>query len=377
MKKFTLLILSLLLITAFVSFDTFAVEYDTEDNSKEILQQTEDDLFSAIDKDTIETLRSFGIDGLDFDKIYSFSLKNIGSFFSDTFKEKLNEVMKSFILLCGVLLVLYAVKTVMGFSDDTDLAETVCSLVLIILCVSKINPVINSVLSTINLSSKFVLAFVPIYAGVIALCANPASALTYNTLVLALAQGASAFSKGIASSIVGAFLALSICFSFNESINLQRFCSAFNRITGTALGVLSSMFALVLSVKGIMSSGVDSLSGKGIKLLVSTTVPVIGSAISQAYSTIIGSLSLIKSSVAVVGIVVCLVINLPVLIFSLLYYVSFETVSFIAQASGFSRVSNVLKAFCSAVRFLMLVQIFEFVIVIISTGLMLYMKAGL
>lgn len=376
MKKVLFLILPLTFIISLVSFDTYAVDDNMQEKSKEIFQQTEDDLFSAVDNDTMDALRYFGIDGLDFDKIYSFSLKNIGDFFSDTLKEKLNEVIKTFLMLCGVLLILYAVKTVMGYSGDNDLAETMCSLFLIMLCVSKINPIINSVLSAINLSSKFILSFVPIYAGVIALCASPASAVTYNTLVLALAEGLSAFSKGMASNIVGAFLALSICFSFNENINLQRLCSAFNRITGVSLGILSSVFTLILSVKGVMSSGVDSLSGKSIKLLVSSTVPVIGSAISQAYSTIIGSLSLIKSSVAVVGIAVCFVINLPVLIFSLLNYASFETVSFVAQASGFTRVSNVLKAFCSAIRFLMLVEVFEFVLVIISTGLMLYVKAG-
>lgn len=374
MKKLIFVILTLAFLLPLFSFDTVAT---SEFDENKIINQTEDDLFSAMDEDIIDSLHSFGIDGLDFEKIYSVSPKNIADFFSTSLKEKYTEVLESFLVLCCVLLILYAVKTVIGSSNDTDLSETVCAVIMIILCVGKITPVINSVLSAIDLSSKFILSFVPIYAAMIAMCGNPASALTYNTFVLALSEGVSAFSGGMATSIVGAFLALSMCFCFNERINLQRFCSAFNRLTGVTLGVISSFFALVLSVKGVMSSSLDTVSSKGIRLVVSTTLPVIGSAIGQAYSTIVGSLSLIKGSVAAVGIIVLLIINLPVLIFSFLYYASFEVLSFIAQASGFTTVSNVLKAFCSAIRFLMLTEIFEFVLVVISTGLMLLIKAGL
>ncbi|MGN1419149.1 MAG: hypothetical protein ACI4W6_07455 [Acutalibacteraceae bacterium] len=368
MKKIIYFIFVIIFLLLSLSVTCFCTEEDS------LLSDTQEELFGALDDDTKEILEAFGIDSLDYDKIYSFSFSQIGDFFSETLSEKANETIKTFMLLSGVLLILCAVRTLVPSSSNSSTAELLCTVVMIIFTVSKLSEIINTVLSVVNMSAKFLLAYIPIFAALVAFSGNPSGALTYNTLALAFAQGLSAFSSSFAIPVVGGFYCLSIAFSFNENMNLSRFVSAFNRASSVVLGLISSLFAGLLSIKGIMSVSLDSVSAKGIRFMLSSMIPVVGSAISEAYSALVGSIGLIKSSVAAVGIIVCLIINIPAIICGVLYYIMLSCVSFFAEAASMQKISAVMKAFATGIKFLLLLVIFEMFILIISTGLMLMIK---
>ena len=91
-------------------------------------------------------------------------------------------------------------------------------------------------------------------------------------------------------------------------------------------------------------------------------------------SVIIGSINLIKGSVAIVGIFVILIINIPVLVETLIYYLSFTAMSYLSDSFSGVRVGETLRGIACAVRILMLLCVFEMFILIISTGIMLSLK---
>jgi stage III sporulation protein AE len=105
-------------------------------------------------------------------------------------------------------------------------------------------------------------------------------------------------------------------------------------------------------------------------------IPIIGSSISEAYSSLIGSINLIKGSVAIVGILVIIIINIPIIFDVLTYYIIFNLISYVADSLAVKRAADALKCFSSGMRILLLVCIFEMFIVIISTGILLSVKNG-
>ncbi|MCM1364062.1 MAG: stage III sporulation protein AE [Faecalibacterium sp.] len=372
MKKIFVFILMLITLLCSLSLTAWCV-----DNSEsEILQNTADDLFSILDDDTLSALDSMGIDSLNAQQIYNASFSSLIAYFSSNIKEKAQSAFKSFFLMMCVLLITAVIQSVTGVSGNEDYINLITASAITLLTVGSLSGAINSVLSVMDLSAKFMTAYIPIFASLIALSGNAATALTYNTVVLAVSEGISAFSNNFAVSIIGGFFCLSIAFSVNSGVNTNRFVSGFNKCISIAIGFLSTMFASILSIRGIMAAAVDSVSIKGIKFLISSFIPIVGSAITDAYSSLLGSINLIKGSVAVIGILAVVIINIPAIVESLVYYISMSVLSVASECLGMDKSATLFKCFCSGIKFLLLLVILNTFVLVISTGLMLSLKGG-
>jgi stage III sporulation protein AE len=235
---------------------------------------------------------------------------------------------------------------------------------------------LNAVLSTVEISRKFMVGFAPVYTLIISLSGNSASALTYNTFAVIFAEVISVFISTYIVDIVGVFFCLGISFSINENINVNKFTSAVNRTINTIIGLSASAFTGFLSLKNILSVSVDKVSVRSIRFLISSFVPVIGSAISEAYSSLLGSINLIKSSVAIVGILVTVIINTPIITETLIYYLSFNFLSYLSDSLLIPKVGNVFRIFATGIRTLLIICVFQVFIMIITTGIVLSVKSG-
>jgi stage III sporulation protein AE len=105
-------------------------------------------------------------------------------------------------------------------------------------------------------------------------------------------------------------------------------------------------------------------------------IPVVGSSISDAYSSLIGSINLIKGSVAFVGIIVIVIINLPIVLENLICYISFSMLSYMAESFITSRTADILRLFAGGIRILLLLCLFEMFVIIITVGVMLSVRGG-
>jgi stage III sporulation protein AE len=79
------------------------------------------------------------------------------------------------------------------------------------------------------------------------------------------------------------------------------------------MALVSTVFLGVLSAGTAVNATADSVSLKTAKFIIGTCVPVAGTALSGAVSTVSSSLSLLKSSVGIYGVVALAVTALPVI----------------------------------------------------------------
>lgn len=369
MKRFFLIVLigSLIAVTSF-SANAEDEVYDEDYFSKSI--------FSELDSDVTGALHEFEIDSLNSEKIFSVSFSDITEYFSEDLRTRVKSCADDFLFLLSLLLIIAIINTYF-FADKKDSYITVLGTILITLViVTKINPLLNMLLSTMKTNGNFMLSFIPIFTLLVSLSGNPGTAITYNTLALAFAEGISAFINNIALHLIGAFLSVSIAFSMNKMMNVNRFINMVNKTAGFVIGFLACGFTGLLSIKGIMSVTVDAVSSKSVRFLLSSLIPIVGSSISDAYSSLLGSINLIKGSVAIVGILVVLIISLPAIFEGMIYCISFSVLSYLAEIFECEEISGVFRAFSSGIRILLLLGIFEVFILIISTGIMLTMKGG-
>lgn len=367
MKKVISIILALISVFI-IKITAFA----TEDFEAEI----SDKLFSSLDNDIVEALDEFGINGLDYESIYNISFQNVFSYYKDSFENLLTGGLKMFLKLLSMVMLVGFVTMILESEQYKTLLSALSVMAVTVLIVDDINLCLSSAVSLIKLNGSFMVSFVPIYALIIAVSGNPSSAVTYNTLVLGFAEGISAVINYGLIDLLGCFFCLSIAFSINDSLNFGRLISVTNRVITFVLGLVSSVFASLLTLKGFVSAAADSVTSKGIKFAIGSLIPVIGSSISEAYSVLLGSINVIKGSVAIIGIVVILIINLPVVFEIMVYYFSLSSLSFVCDMLDCRELSNAFKGFSCGVKIIGLLAVFEMFILIISTAVMLSFKGG-
>ena len=373
MKKIIFIsLISTILIASFSFVAYSADEVDFETLESDIGK----DLASTIDDETLEILSDIGVDDFSFDEIYNISLKNITSFFKETLKEKISLVSEDISKLFCVIVIAGIVTALFKDYSDENFTGMLCVVIVAVFTTGIISGTLNAVVSVLDLSSKFMTGFVPIYTLIISLSGNATTALTYNTFAVILAEVISAFISSGAINIVGAYFCLGISFSMNESINISRLSSVVNRTVSITLGLAASAFTGFLSLKNILSVSVDRISVRSVRFLISSLIPIVGSSISDAYSSLIGSINLIKSSVAIVGILVIIIINTPIILETLVYYLSFNILSYLSDGLSVNRVGDVLRIFAGGIRILLLTCIFEVFMLIITTGIVLSVKSG-
>ncbi len=365
-----------ILFVCFFALPLFAFPCFSADARDSIGDTVNERFFGQLDSDVADILEENGIDSLDSGEIFSSGTKNIASFFSQTLKEKLGSATGWFFLMLCLLMLISVFSSVYDFSSVNDTFSLFSVLIIIAVTVGKISPFVSCTVSAMALNSKLMLAFVPVYTLLVSLAGNPAAALTYNSFVLFFCEIMSAFINEIFLYFTGAYFALSLAFSFNGAINLSRFTNSVNRLVSVILGFLASIFTGLLSLKNILSFSTDSLSSRGVRFLLGSLIPVIGPSLSEAYSTVLGSINLMKGSLGVIGIFGLVLINIPALCEGVVYYGFMAILSCFAEVTGLVRASETLRCFSSCVKILLLLCIFQLFILVISTGMLLSLKGG-
>ncbi len=365
MKKIICLILALTGVFI-IKFSALATEDFTKDIS--------DEFFSSIDDDLADALEEFGITDIDSESIYNISLENIFSYFKDTFQSLFNGTLKSFVRLFSVVLLTGIISVVLEGEKFKPMLSSLSVMAITLLITDSINNCLNSAISLLRLNGNFMASFVPVYAVIISVSGKPATALAYNSLVLAFSEALSALINFGLIDILGCFFCLSIAFSVNDSINYGRLISVTNRTVTFILGLLSSVFAATLTIKSSISASSDTVVSKGVRFSISSLIPVIGSSISEAYSVLLGSINIIKGSVALIGILAVTIMNIPVIAEIMLYCLSLGTLSFISEMVDCKGLSNAFNGFYCGIKIIGLMVVFEMFILIISTAVMLIFK---
>lgn len=337
----------------------------------EIKSELNEDISEILTDEIKEAFDFLGISELDFDSIYKVSFQELLTYFTPEIKDKATRVFSSFFELFSTVLILSFFAVLTQSSGMNNALILFGSTVITLMTIGSIADTINSCLSVLKLSGGFVAAYVPVFTLIVSFSGNPASALVYNSFVLGLTEVMTAVVNGGLVDFIGCFLCLAIAFAFNESLNTSKLINAVNKTATLVLSISGSLFSGILTVKNIMAASLDGVSVKGIRFLLSSFIPIIGASISEAYASVLGSINLIKSSVAVVGIIAVVIINLPVIVETLLYYLSFSALSYISGITGCNRVSDLFGAICSAVRLMLILVVFQMFILIISTGIIL------
>lgn len=365
-------------VCIFVLVLTCPHAYAAQDSTSELIEASgADRLYSILSEDTEELFKSLGIDSISFDDIFNTSPQKIWELFKNLITGGIESPMKSLVRLLAVIILLAICEC---FAPDSSHMKIIMGMAGTLFCVisvvSPLTSAISSAVASIAVSETFMLTLIPILAAVIASAGNPTLAVSFQSIAFTAAQVISGASKNYIVPIVGAVLAMDITGAIMPSFRLSGITGIIKKSITVVLSFVATVFVSFLGIKGALANAADTVASKGIKLVISSAVPVVGGALSEAYSGVIGSLVLVKSTIGIFGIASIALIALPSCVQLLFWIFALRLGAAAGELFNQQSISDLLRAIASAVTLLNVVLLFNSVLFIISTALILVIKAG-
>ncbi len=334
-----------------------------------------EDLYNSVDSEVKKALAELGIDGVDFSSLFDVSLSKVFNLIKNAVTGNLESPMKSLAKLLSVIILLSIGES---FIPDDGRYKPIIGMLGTLFCVSSVivplYQAIESAVSSVGMCGIFMKSLIPVLTGVVSASGNPALAISFQSVAFSVAQVMSVISEKYIVPLVGAVIAVDITGALMPSFKLSGITDLIKKTVISAMSFAASLYVSFLGIKGALANSADTVANKGIKLLISSAIPVVGSAVSEAYSGIIGSLVLVRSTVGIFGIVVILIITVPAMMQLLFWIFALKIGTAAGEVFSQDTTVRLLKALASAITLLNVVVLFNGVLFIISMALILTLR---
>lgn len=359
----------------FCALLTINVSAETDTTDSGIFE--EEKLYESVPEQVKELLQKLGIDKIDFDSVFNVGADDIIKLLGNLLTGTIESPLKATVRLIAIIILIAVCES---FMPDGAKINSVINLVGVLFCViSIINPistVIKFAVASVTVSEKFMLVLLPVLTAVVSASGNPTLALSFQSIAFAAAQIISAVATKAIVPIIGVILALDISGSLMPKFSLTGITEIIKKSVTFILSFSATLFVSFLGLKAGLANTADTLATKGIKLVISSAVPIVGGALSEAYSGVLGNIMLAKSTIGVFGLCSIALIVLPSCIQLVFWIFSLKLSAGIAEMFELKGIVSLLKSVSSSLVLLNVVIVFVAVLFIISISLILILKAG-
>lgn len=334
------------------------------------------DVWDAIDGRTKALLKSIGITESVAESIAEVNAKNVFLVLSDLLKGELTKPLSAAFLVLAVLLAVAFFSSFLSDGKLKALCGNIGTLAIVFLLLGIVSPMISSCVSAIELSKDFMLVLIPVLTSVVAFSGNPALAVSFNTVVFSFAQSISV----LYAELIPSFAAVGCAFSASTAINPMMKFSKLSQLVFKAatfiMAFVSGIFVAVLSVRGVIAGAADTVTIRGLRFLIGSSVPVVGSAIAEALNSVVAGVGLIKNTIGVIGIAATLFMNLPVLCEIIIWKTALYILGIFCDILSEDNINSFLGSLNSVFSVLTAVICFNMFVFIISIAIIFTLKAS-
>lgn len=282
-------------------------------------------------------------------------------------------VIGAVVILCAML------GGLGGAVAEKTLSQMFTTVAVLCILTSVVTPILDCIIETsaaVREAAAFMLTFIPIYAAAMTAAGQPVTGATYNMFLFSTCQLVSQVVAQTLIPLMGVYLALCVVGVLVPDIKISSATAKIKSIVSWTLGFIVTIFVGLLSIQTMVTGGADNVTTRAAKFLIGSFVPVVGSALSEAFSAAQGCLRLIKTSVGVYGIIVALFTFLPILLQTMLWYGVTGVAGIAGDILGVSKVSEVMKS-CSSVLGILIAVILCFaLLIIVSTAVVMVTGLG-
>ncbi|MBQ5883300.1 MAG: hypothetical protein IIW72_02115 [Clostridia bacterium] len=369
MKKVKIVVL----VFIFLSFFSVTARASSGDIDSYKNEFSYDEMISSIDDSVIDILNDMGITELSYESIFNVTPKKVLDSFFCIFMNSLKVPFSLFLSVTGVITLMAVLN---NLSHSQDLVVLIGSSCIACILAVPIVTLITRSFSVLEALSVFTASFSVVLCAVTSAAGGVIQGSAFLSLNIALNSVMSVLLSGISKPLSNIMCSISFLSCFNIKSFSERMSDLCKKIYIFILGLITTVFSGLSAIKSILGSGADSVATKGIKFLVGRSLPLVGGVISESYQSVLASLTLIKNTVGIFGIITVVITVLPVLLELFIWCLSLNFISTVSEAFGCSKIQNIVVVFKDVIILLIATICFSALLFIISCGFMLVFKNG-
>ncbi len=339
---------------------------------EELEEQLEDsgaqELPNRLPQETQEEFEELGIDGIDLEQLADVSAGDVITNLLRNFTGKLPSVLRVFFAMLAVILIsafVNSMKLSLGEQPVGGVINLVSMLCIVGVVIVPIVSCIAEAASVISGGAYFMLGCIPVMIGFLAAGGQAATA-SFSGILLMLCNVISFLASHCIVPVLHIFLGFSVVSSVSPNLNLNGICKSFYTIAKWILGFGMTIFSGLLTMQSLLGGAVDAATNKSLRFVVSSFVPVVGSALGEAIGTVHSCAKVLKSGVGAFGILAIVFIFLPILIQCILWVFSLTVAAGIGDVFELKEVSGLLRASSKVLSMLIAILLCCAVMLIIS-----------
>lgn len=275
-------------------------------------------------------------------------------------------------LMCGLLIlssVFGCTGDALGGTSSATKASSLCSSLVVLASIFTSGfDMLTGVMNYLTQLNVITGSMIPIMAVMYSMGGNVGAAVA-NTSTVTVFLALSEFICN--STLVPWFcmcMGVSTVSAIAPSVNLRSIGNAIKRIYTVSLGFIMLILTATLSTQTVLSSASSSLAYKSAKYAAGTFIPVVGSTVGETLGTLAKSLSYLKSTLGVGGIVIIFLIVLPVIVSIAMRRIVYMLAASVGEMLGCDRESKLLSDITGLYGYLLgVVCICSVVVILIFT----------
>lgn len=328
------------------------------------------ELYDSLDQGTQDLLSQAGVE----DGMWGASEgEDLFQVISQMLREKLTAPLKGVAALLAVVILCRLAGCFEEGSGAALLAGTLaCASVL----TAPLLELIRAAEEVIDSACVFLGASVPVYSALLVASGNTAVSGSYSFLTLAASGLITGVSKALLMPLLHAFLMLSLASSLC-GMKFDRLLTSLYSFSKWMLVFAVTLFSGILSVQTVLNAQVDAASGKTVKLIASSAIPIVGGAFGDAVGAIQSSLQIVKSGVGAFGVLAALCIFVPTILQAVLWMGVCLLGQTAAELFDTPKLSALFGACSSVAKLVLAVLVSVCAAVVVSTALVLFVKGSL
>lgn len=362
-------------IIFFILIFCFNVNAEEETLEQQFLDNTCSYLDDSITNEAQDFFDKNNITMQDASGLSKISIKQVISYITSEAKNQIGQPMKLLGLLIAIILLISIVES-LNIEQAKGSLSNILDIIGVLICLSVMFKYMASCIDltaqTLQTGSNFMMCYVPVFASIVGASGSITSAGVYNVAILSVAEISVQIAVKVLMPLMGIFFALSIIEAINPALSLSGMTSGIKKGVQWILGLIMTLFVGLITIQSIVGVSADTVGIRAAKFVASSFIPVIGGAISDAYTTVKGSLGLLRSGVGTFGIVVLLLAILPPLITVIAFKISISIAGFVGEIVGVKKVTLLLKNASAVLSIaISLLTCFALMLIISTTVIML------
>lgn len=336
-------------------------------------------IYESLSDEVKESLSELGLDITQPQSVDNLTFNSILSHIAKIASENVSSPLKGLVSLIAIMLLasLLTVYKETLSGDISSVLNVVSNLCVTCAVVTPAVAVINLTCEVISSASNFMLSYVPVMVMIMSASGQIVAGSSYYALMIAAGEVIGQISSNIITPLLQMFLGLSVTGSISPDINLRGFTKLISKTIKWILTFAMTIFTALLSFKQLIATSADTVSGKAIKFSINSFIPIVGSALSDAYKTVQSSMNLLKSGVGIFVIVSIAIIFLPVILQTVMWIFSLWISKATAEVLGLSQVNKLLESLSEVFSSMLAIMLCILTVYIISTAVVLTMGGGI